>query len=339
VNRGIAETTGDVVGVMIDGARIASPGLLHFGLHGAGLYAGAIVATLGWYLGFDFQRYAMQSGYVQAREDALLASIDWPRDGYRLFEIATMDESSVEGWFFPVSESNALFMRRQTWARLGGVEERFDAPGGGLLNLDTFSRAMALPDARLVIPLGEGTFHQLHGGVATNRPIEDIIRKFREWDDQHEQIRGYRSHRMEPQTPTYIGALPRAALLHFVRAAVAPVRGPSEFTLGNFDRELWSLHLAKGLKDPVNEALIELLQKQFKAGQYAATVSIARLIRARSPEESEPQRLLALIAGGLDYGYPLRREYYFALSEAYRLIGDNEMAASHYQTALTLNGS
>jgi hypothetical protein len=98
----------------------------------------------------------------------LLASIDWPQDGYRLFEIATVDESSVDGWLQPIAEANALFMPRKSWDQLGGMDERFDASGGGLVNLDMYSRAMELPDAQLVLLLGEGTFHQMHGGIATN---------------------------------------------------------------------------------------------------------------------------------------------------------------------------
>src|SRR5437660_6333743 len=34
VNRGLAEARGDIIGVMIDGARIVTPGLLHFAHHG-----------------------------------------------------------------------------------------------------------------------------------------------------------------------------------------------------------------------------------------------------------------------------------------------------------------
>jgi len=55
---------------------------------GAQLYPRPIVMTLGWYLGFDIQRWAIESGYNAAREDALLASIGWPNDDYRLFEVA-----------------------------------------------------------------------------------------------------------------------------------------------------------------------------------------------------------------------------------------------------------
>jgi len=81
VNRGIAEAKGEVIGVMIDGARIATPGLVHFAGHGARLYRRAVVASLNWYLGYDYQRWAMRCGYDQAREDALLAAVDWPNDG------------------------------------------------------------------------------------------------------------------------------------------------------------------------------------------------------------------------------------------------------------------
>jgi hypothetical protein len=86
-NRGLAEAHGDVIGVMVDGARIVTPGLLHFARHGAQLYDRAIVATLGWCLGFDIQRFAIAAGYDKTREDTLLAAIDWHNDGYRLFEL------------------------------------------------------------------------------------------------------------------------------------------------------------------------------------------------------------------------------------------------------------
>src|ERR1700704_1378727 len=35
VNQGLATARGEIIGVMIDGARIVTPGLLHFARHGA----------------------------------------------------------------------------------------------------------------------------------------------------------------------------------------------------------------------------------------------------------------------------------------------------------------
>ena len=99
INVGLAAARGDVIGVLIDGARMVTPGLLHFARAGVRMYPSAVVSGLGWYLGLDQQRWALECHYDQAREDALLASIGWPADGYRLFEIAALDESSVDGWF------------------------------------------------------------------------------------------------------------------------------------------------------------------------------------------------------------------------------------------------
>ena len=341
INRGLAEARGEVIGVMIDGARIATPGLLHFARHGARLYDRAVVATLGWYLGYDLQSWAMRAGYDQAREDALLASISWPQDGYRLFEIATMDESSLDGWLAPIGETNSLFLRRKVWDMLGGVEERFDTPGGGCVNLDTYRRAGDLPDAALVILLGEGTFHQLHGGTATNAPVESFPGLLAQWSKQYEVIRGCQyAYPNFGNPPTYLGTLPRPALARFVRAAIHPVsaygRKPP---LGpHFDRELWSLNLAAQPADPTIAALVDLARYEFRAHRYESAAAVSRLIRERAPDEPEPQRLLSLIGSwhSIDGPPPDRRAHYHcALGEAYRLLDDSAAAASEYQKALT----
>ncbi len=166
----------------------------------------------------------MQSGYNQAREDELLNSIDWPNDGYRLFEIGAMDESSVDGWFQPISESNALFLRRELWELIGGVDERFDAPGGGLINLDIFRRIIEEPDAELVILLGEATFHQLHGGTSTNSRPDQQADNWARWSSQYRIIRGRPYDRPRPKhAPAYLGTLPQSALARMVRAAIHPI--------------------------------------------------------------------------------------------------------------------
>ena len=60
-------------------------------------------------------------------------------------------------------------MRREMWDELGGYDEAFASPGGGLVNIDTLVRALELPGALPVLMIGEATFHQVHGGVTTNR--------------------------------------------------------------------------------------------------------------------------------------------------------------------------
>jgi len=336
INRGLAEARGEIIGVMIDGARLVTPGLLHFARHGACLYDRAIVATLGWYLGYDRQAWAIKGGYAPAREDELLNAIDWPNDGYRLFEIATMDESSCDGWLAPIGEANALFMRRELWKILGGMDERFDVPGGGLANGDAFRRAADLPGAELVILLGEATFHQIHGGAATNAPVESFPDMLARWNKQYQAIRGCSFDYPDLKNPpTYLGTLPRPALARFVRAAIDPVNvSGREPPLGpHFDRELWSLRPAAQPADPTIAALVDLARNEFRAHQYESAAAVSRLVRERAPDELEPQRLLSLIGSWLSLNGPppeRRAHYHSVLGEAYRLLGERAALASKY---------
>src|SRR5437867_3979840 len=136
-------------------------------------------------------------GYTKQVEDELLASIGWPEDGYRLFTIAALAASSELGWFVPVAESNCFFVRAETFDRIGGFDERFDLPGGGLANLDVYSRLCDLENAEPVVLLGEGTFHQLHGGVMTNVSQE---RNRAQWIELERQYRSIRNKPYERPT-------------------------------------------------------------------------------------------------------------------------------------------
>lgn len=176
INIGLNASCGRHVGVMIDGARIASPGLLSTTRQALSLAERTVVGTRGRYLGPKAQRESMLEGYTREVEDASLESIDWTDNGYRLFDISVFDESSGPHWFKPVAESNSIFMSRDLWRELGGYSELFTEPGGGYVNLDTWRRACLLPDVLPVVLLGEATFHQLHGGVATNVPKTETAR-------------------------------------------------------------------------------------------------------------------------------------------------------------------
>jgi len=213
LNFGLQRARGEVIGIMIDGARICTPGLLHYARVGTEMYNRAVVASVGFYLGQGFQRFAIMRGHDQDEEDRLLNRIGWPRDGYRLFEVGSLDESSH--WAAPIAESNALFMRKELWVEVGGVDERFDMPGGGVVNLDTFVRCCELPDSELIILLGEGTFHQVHGGVATNAPPDLHEQNCERWFAQYREIRG--KEFVCPAKPRkYVGHLPAHCLTDLI---------------------------------------------------------------------------------------------------------------------------
>ncbi len=103
-----ASRRGDALALMIDGAHVLTPGVLHFGMAGLDLYAPAIVATQQWYVGPGQQGDAMADGYDQDYEDELFEQIDWPADGYRLFEIGHF--IGERDWFDGLWESNCMFV-------------------------------------------------------------------------------------------------------------------------------------------------------------------------------------------------------------------------------------
>lgn len=168
VNVGLAAADAPMACVMVDGARLASPGLLCHTLLAARLHERVVVTPLGFHLGPDLQCRSTATGYDRAAEDALLEEVDWTRDGYRLFDISVLAGSSLGGWLCLPAESNALAAPRGIWEELGGYDEAFVSPGGGLVNLDAYRRACELPDVMPVLLLGEATFHQIHGGISTN---------------------------------------------------------------------------------------------------------------------------------------------------------------------------
>ena len=168
VNFGLRQASAPLIGVWIDGARLASPGLVDSCALAASLHPRPVVATYNYHLGPAHQATSMARGYDASEEDRLLESIGWPNDGSRLFEIAVPSwRSGVDG---PILESNALFMTRTLWDELGGYDARFTSPGGGLANPDVLTRACELPGTQLIRIEGDATFHQIHGGTTSNSP-------------------------------------------------------------------------------------------------------------------------------------------------------------------------
>jgi len=171
LNFGVAQARASMLGLVIDGARLVTPRVISYALLARRMSEDALVAVPGYHLGQSEQQNNV--GYGEAEERGLLEGADWQRNGYRLFDIACVSSANRHGVFHPLMESNCLFCSRKAFDGIGGADERFDLPGGGSVNLYLYRKLALLPESRLVVLPGEGSFHQFHGGVTTT-PSEDL---------------------------------------------------------------------------------------------------------------------------------------------------------------------
>lgn len=211
-NDGIDRARGENICVMIDGARLLTPGVVKNVLMGHRISKQAVVTVPGYHLGHELQQKAVGSGYGVEQERVLMNSISWPEDGYRLFDIACFSGSCASGFYLPHSESNCISMPREIWKALRGFDTQFDMRGGGVVNLDLYKRACEYPGVTHVFLHGEGTFHQFHGGVTTGGEAAEARQKFiNAIMEQYQHIRGQKFQ--SPATNTvYLGELPDQAL-------------------------------------------------------------------------------------------------------------------------------
>jgi hypothetical protein len=139
--------------------------------------------TPAWHLGPQHQSISVPAGYGPDEEDALLRQADWPNNGYGLFAISCPAGANPSGMFDTPNEACFLILKRTLWAELGGMDEEFDSPGGGLVALDFFNRVLTLPEVTPVVLIGEGSFHQVHRGVTTasaeTRPFSHLEEEYR----------------------------------------------------------------------------------------------------------------------------------------------------------------
>lgn len=197
--------TGDVLLLAIDGARIFTDGLYERVLAAHDLVSEAFVYTQSWHLGHKRQMESVREGYDQDAEDALLAQSGWPDDREALFDISVFAGSSHRGFFAPSGESTAFSVTRKLWQQVGGYDERFTSPGAGLANMELFGRYVTRPQARNVCLLSEGTFHQVHGGIATSGASGPA-----QFAAEYEAIFGH-THEVPDYERIYVGPLrPRA---------------------------------------------------------------------------------------------------------------------------------
>lgn len=219
---GVQQARAPYLGMVVDGARMVTPRVLTYALAAFRICADAVVNVPGYHLGQTEQH--RNPDHDEAFETRLLQRLDWQTDGYRLFEASVFFRGRHQhGYLLPLMESNCLFFSRDAYERIGGVDLRFDMPGGGMVNLDLYKRLVEQEHARLFVTPGEGTFHQFHGGVTTryDEGREELLAAFRE---QYAQIRG-ENYTMIDKPPTLLGAVPGWAMPALEFSAACAVRG------------------------------------------------------------------------------------------------------------------
>lgn len=184
INSAVRSAKSEYVMCCIDGARILSPGIIRKTITIAEAYKHPFIYTLGMHIGGKVQNQSMLEGYNQETEDALLATVDWQNNGYDLFTISSVALSSKQGFFSNITESNCFTMLREDYLAMGGFNESFTSPGGGICNLDIFKRANEYSKMTPIMLFGEATFHQYHNGVATNvtrenHPIKSMMQEYK----------------------------------------------------------------------------------------------------------------------------------------------------------------
>ncbi|KZX50315.1 hypothetical protein A3709_11200 [Halioglobus sp. HI00S01] len=212
INLAAKQARGEILCLMIDGAHLLTPGVFEMTLSTFRAFDDPLVATRYFFTGPDEQNKSILEGFDKSAEDKLLASINWPEDGYRLFEIGTPFRAGARTitWFNKMFESNCISLSRSLFDRLGGCDEQFDLPGGGFLNLDLYKRAADAAGTTPVQLVGEGSFHQLHGGTTTNVSMEERKTRTESYREQYRNIRGTDSV-MTEKNVHYMGHLPTEA--------------------------------------------------------------------------------------------------------------------------------
>lgn len=210
VNKGIDLARGKYVGCIVDGARMQSPQLVLYTLRASNAFSNPFICTLAWHLGDKEQNLSLLEGYNQESEDQLLKSINWRENGYELFNISSIAPSSTMGVFGGVPQECSYFaIAKNEFLRVGKFNELFRSPGGGLVNHEFLQRIVRDGTFELVILHSEGSFHQFHGGVATN--VAPKNHPWQKFADEYESIHDSAFKTLKQPLDTkvhYLGSIP-----------------------------------------------------------------------------------------------------------------------------------
>ena len=145
INFALSQCRGDYIGLIMDGARMLSPGVISHALMAHRFGPGAIGVVPGYHLGEQEQHCNEDPALALANEQQLLDSVDWRSDGYELFSISTFSGANRRGYLHPIMECNCLFASQRNYAAIGGANPAFTLRGGGSVNLHMYRSLGMLP--------------------------------------------------------------------------------------------------------------------------------------------------------------------------------------------------
>ena len=274
LNAGLSIARSDYLAVMIDGARLLTPRVLHYGLLLPKMYERPLGLTHGFHIGSDFQPRTVIKGYSRDVEDRLLEQIDFPSDGYRLFEIGSPHDPA-DGWFRVIGESNCTFVHRDVLAEAGGFSERYTSAAGGLLNLGLQWKLCAIRRVQPVTLLGEGTFHQLHGGATSSAPIDQHDAIMDAYKREFLEIEGFPYEDWHTVPVEYVGHIPDSAL-SFLSKSSASVH------ILDRDRTIRWLHAEVAIRDETIKWLHAEVASRDRTNQWLHAEIAAREARIKT---------------------------------------------------------
>jgi hypothetical protein len=206
LNFAFEQSRAPLVGIIIDGARMVSPGVVEYALLAARLAEHPLIVVPGYHIGDQEHHFNKTAGYDEMVEARLLESIDWKHHGYDLFNVSCFSGANDKGFFTRFLESNCFFCTRTSFERIGGADPRFSLPGGGAVNVWMYHMIARLPGSRLIVLAGEGSFHQFHGGVTTAEVDDREIRLHRQKENLNEVFGG--PFKGMHRRPLILGILP-----------------------------------------------------------------------------------------------------------------------------------
>jgi len=229
VNFGYEQAKGNIIGLVIDGARMVTPRVIEYALLAFQMSKEALVMVPGYHLGEQDQKFHLDSGHTEEKEIAKLQELHWQENGYRLFQFAAWSSSNQRGYFQPMQECSCIFTSRKNFEAIGKADTRFDLPGGGSINLHIYRSLGLLPHSKLFVLPGEGSFHQFHGGITTQQLADNDARQatLKSFDQQLDEIwKG--EFKALTREPLMLGAVTRWAQPFLAKA--------SEFASMRFNR-------------------------------------------------------------------------------------------------------